>query len=452
MSEMTTANASATRNFFVDMIVKDIDVHDAILDLVDNSVDAAYASSESDELNEFRVELLVDDQHFLIEDNCGGIDVDVARNYAFRFGRATEYVPESRIGQFGIGMKRAVFRLGNHFRVESFTQSDHFVIKVNAAVWREASGPWEFPMELEENKTSTRGTTVEVRELHNNVRSMFENSQFERELLGDIADRYSNAIQDGLAITVNRQPADMRILKVLDGHGIVPEQKTYTLVSDAHEVLMKIVAGIGPERRPATESGWYIYCNGRLVVRADRTSLTGWGTDEPGGRGIPAWHDQYRRFRGYVFFESDATSALPWTTTKSEIDRSSEIYQRALVEMRKLIRRYADFTNELSHERRSVEDVSDETTALPAHIATALDMARSRTLEDLRRQAQETNFAVPERATAPIPITPPGPSTTSIQFSVYQSEVDELKTALRLRSARQVGEFAFRRLYEEEIG
>lgn len=41
-----TADASATRSFFVDMLIRDISVEGAVLDLIDNAVDA-YQNSVS---------------------------------------------------------------------------------------------------------------------------------------------------------------------------------------------------------------------------------------------------------------------------------------------------------------------------------------------------------------------------------------------------------------------
>ena len=450
MTQQIAANASATRGFFVDMIVRDIDVNGAILDLIDNAVDAAYAqATDKDDLTGYQVEITIDDEHFSISDNCGGIDIDTAENYAFRFGRAPGFNPDSRIGQFGIGMKRAIFRLGNRFIVESATASERFTIEVDVEEWRKGEGEWEFPMTVDETADETHGTLVKVTDFRENVRQLFQRARFLEDLRSDIKDRYTRAITHGLGISVNRQPVDFRIHQLLSGFGVEPEHSIYTLRSNGHDVTMTIIAGIAPLRRPAAESGWYIYCNGRLVVRADRTSVTGWGTAPPdGGRGLPAWHNQYRRFRGYLFLDSDNPGALPWSTTKTEIDTSSEIYARALGHMQTMIRRYATFTNELSTERTQAEEAEDQESTPPTNIQNALDRAPLTTLDKVKIGS----FQVPERATQPIPKRPPGPSTSSIQFSAFTSQLNQLKKVLGLQSNRQVGETAFERLYEEEIG
>lgn len=426
------------------MLVRDIGVDGAILDLIDNAVDAAYMLGAPDgRLENAHIDVMLDPERFEISDNCGGIDVHTAQHYAFRFGRARDFNPGTRIGEFGIGMKRAVFRLGTNFKVESSTSETRFVVNVNVNQWREEEGDWTFPIEVTDTPADEAGTTVEVWNLHEGVRELFSQDSYAKGLLLEVADRYGEAIKAGLMISLNRQPADMRVHELLEGSGIVPEHQYEELVAGDQRVELRIVAGIAPDRRPVAESGWYVYCNGRLVLGADRTALTGWGTGEPGGPDVPAWHNQYRRFRGFVFFTSDSPAALPWTTTKTEIDASSEVYRNALSKMRSVIRRFATFTNELVRERDRFQEGDSKT---PRRIGDALETAQLKVASEV----PIAKFQVPERDTSPIP--PPGPKTTNIQFRVESSRVDELKEALDFNTNREVGEEAFERLYDEEIG
>ena len=73
-------------------------VRACIFDLIDNSIDAARDSIFSrlkpearDELpesyNRYKIDLTLDGTRFKIEDNCGGIEPELAERYAFRMGR-----------------------------------------------------------------------------------------------------------------------------------------------------------------------------------------------------------------------------------------------------------------------------------------------------------------------------------------------------------------------------
>lgn len=446
MTTQSTADASATRGFFVDMLVRDIGVDGAILDLIDNAVDAAYANSApGGDLDGFHIDVTFDHERFKISDNCGGIDIDTARQYAFRFGRAPGFNPATRIGEFGIGMKRAVFRLGTNFKVDSSTTASRFVVDVDVGQWREQEGRWRFPMEIVDTPADEAGTTVEVRNLYEGVRESFADDDYLSDMLSDVADRHGEAIKAGLRISLNMEPADQRIHKLLVGSGIQPENQSDVLLSGDQDVDLRIIAGIGPERSPVAESGWYVYCNGRLVLKADRTALTGWGTAGLLGPGVPAWHPQYARFRGFVFFTSDSPAALPWATTKTEIDASSDVYRNALAKMRSVLRQFATFTNELDKEREQFEESEGKT---PQAIENALNGAKLKSVSD----APVGRFRVPERSEHAPRTTQARPRTTSIQFPADTSRVNELKKALRLTTNRQIGEEAFERLYADEIG
>ena len=88
---MALINASPTKNFFVDMLTRDIDLKDAILDLLDNCIDGIQRTTRGEEPSDmpyegFWANIEVSETAFKIEDNCGGIPLDVAERYAFRMG------------------------------------------------------------------------------------------------------------------------------------------------------------------------------------------------------------------------------------------------------------------------------------------------------------------------------------------------------------------------------
>jgi hypothetical protein len=100
------------------------------------------------------------------------------------------------------------------------------------------------------------------------------------------------------------------------------------------EVLVKIFASLAARDSsgewPAERAGWYALCNGRIVVAADKTELTGWGV-----LGSPVWHmGKFRGFVGVVFFQSANALTLPWTTTKRGLNRETAVYQMARNRMR----------------------------------------------------------------------------------------------------------------------
>ena len=75
---------------------------------------------DNQDLSRFKISVTAVEDRFQIEDNCGGITLDDAVNYAFTFGRQEEDQTENfSIGVYGIGMKRAIFKIGNSISITS---------------------------------------------------------------------------------------------------------------------------------------------------------------------------------------------------------------------------------------------------------------------------------------------------------------------------------------------
>src|SRR5581483_10252834 len=113
------AQASPTKQFFVSMLTRDISLDDAILDLLDNCLDGAMRIADGHKVDygQHFVKIALAKDQFSIEDNCGGIPRDVAINYAFKMGREMYYNGASdteTIGMYGVGMKRAIFKMGKN--------------------------------------------------------------------------------------------------------------------------------------------------------------------------------------------------------------------------------------------------------------------------------------------------------------------------------------------------
>ena len=152
-------NAAPAKRFFVEMLIRDIRLEDAIIDLVDNAIDSLIRHKEIDlstmvtEVNKrpfasepsHYVDIRLDDDGFCIKDNCGGIEFEDAVKYVFRFG--AEHKPrDSRLSVYGIGLKRAVLKLGRMIEIESTTMQSGFRVELDVDKFEADSNNWRFPI------------------------------------------------------------------------------------------------------------------------------------------------------------------------------------------------------------------------------------------------------------------------------------------------------------------
>jgi hypothetical protein len=431
-------NASPTKEFFIFMLTRDVHLTRAIIDLVDNSVDGAHRLRSEGNYEGLWVRIELNKEVFRVTDNCGGIPIQIARDYAFRFGRPkeAEETPGS-VGLFGVGMKRTFFKLGRWFSVDSKCSTERFKLSVDVDEWiaeGDEQGPekWHFDFDmLEENIVPVEGeeigTTIEVKSLLEPVAATFGLETFEQQLLSELKAAHAVSVERGLKITVNQIAVEFVGQTLLTSSSLYPAYvlKNYprqTIDGRTGEpVRVRLYAGLNG--RSLHEGGWYIFCNGRLIVMADQGSTTVWGKSH----NMPQYHPDFAYFRGYAYLDSKHPVLLPWTTTKTGVDVDSGLYKTVQREMIELTKPVLKFLSELTRQR-SGEDEGNW----------AESVFQGTTLVSTRDVQGPSPLRVPQP-----PAKMQGPSMQRIQYWAATERVDRAKTLLGVSSFKDVGERTF---------
>ena len=352
-----TIDASVSKAFFVEMLVKDIPLEMAIHDLLDNCIDGALRLRGDQSFEGLAVDITCASDHFTIRDNCGGIDYDVARNYAFRFGRPPEAEPVPySVGRFGVGMKRAVFKLGRHFYVRSTSETHRFVVDVDVTSW-EKLPQWQFEFDeleafTEPRPVEERGSEVHVEQLVDSVAERFQLDSFASRLRRAIAARHEVHLNRGLVVKVN----GFSIVGNPVHFFALPGRLHPANREDSYNgVVARQIVGVGP--RDPDDAGWYVFCNGRMVLRADQSEVTGWGESNIERR--PKYHNDFAWFRGCVFFDSKDPAALPWNTTKDGVDQDSGVYRSVRTQMIAMMTPVLGFLRAVADEQEPEEPLTE---------------------------------------------------------------------------------------------
>jgi hypothetical protein len=332
------------------MITRDIALQDCIFDLLDNSIDGARRTIPADSskpLEGFGADIQFDRSGFKISDNCGGIRLSDAIDHAFHFGRKPDSPLEvdGGIGLYGIGMKRAIFKMGDLASVRSDAEDACFIVSVNVPEW-ERSPSWEFEYEDAE-RSGVRGTSIAISAPKPGIESAFGDPIFQNELIRQIARDYAFFIAKGFSITVNHQLVPSYKFELRSNENLAPALVTY----EDGPVHVRISAGLIDDLsddipdnllpKDVERFGWYVICNDRIVLAADKTDKTIWGDD-----GFAVWHPQYNGFAGFVFFEAEDQRLLPWTTTKRSIDVASPLFRRSLRKLKEPTAQFIAYTNQ----------------------------------------------------------------------------------------------------------
>ncbi len=367
--QLANVTAMPVKSFFVTMLTRDISLQDAILDLLDNCVDGIQRSATKRTLTRaepyrgFRADIRLSESEFSIKDNCGGIEWDL-HDSAFRMGRIRRDFDEGKktVGTYGIGMKRAMFKMGRDCFVTTHAADKSYRVHFTPA-WMKDEKKWDVDTRSIQ-RSGDRGTLIRVAKLYETVGISLASRAF-RDLLHEaIATHYAYIIQKGLEVSVNGERVELKTIRLLfdkDAMGATRGTKKssiqpyiYQTEQDGVEVFLAVGftspipakddvdAGLQNyrEKYSSAEAGWTVICNDRTVLYCNKDALTGWGA-----AGVPQYHTQFVAISGIVVFTSDDASRLPMTTTKRGIDASHALYMLVRDRMIEGMKLFTQYTN-----------------------------------------------------------------------------------------------------------
>lgn len=280
-------SAQPVKRFFVNMLTRDIALEDAILDLLDNCVDGALRSLNGDETaakpyKGFFAKISFDADHFAIEDNCGGIPWSL-HNRAFRMGKpanGSDPEPALTVGVYGIGMKRAIFKMGRTASIHTQSAEGNYTVSIPED-WMKDETDWDLSVTASRLRLKDDGTVIRITVLEDGVSRRFASQSFEKDLIDKIESHYSVIIRKGLSVRINKKIAEpkpmlLRFATTEGGSDIRP----YLFKTRAFDVDVFLAVGLR-EPIPDAEStledqdgsqfssdyaGWTVICNDRVVL------------------------------------------------------------------------------------------------------------------------------------------------------------------------------------------
>ena len=459
------AVATPTKKFFVDMLVRDIDLKDAILDLLDNCVDGILRSGPinaklRNPYAGYRADIVVGSRLFSITDNCGGIPIEIARNSAFAIGRPEPpeaHAATATVGMYGVGMKRALFKFGRRSTVTSY--SDVPLRVQITPEWLDDKHWSHLPIAHPGADEIKKGTTkIVVEDLNKGVAFEFGEASFVTELETAISQHFALILNKGFAVTIRADAAGpipeivpAQLFELLGPNVPSPTSAIapYVYRGTIGKVEVELYAGLyrpmlGEDeleeeewaRGSANDSGWTVACNDRIVIWKDRGRLTGWGEAS-----VPNWHGQFLGIVGLVMLRAADPEDLPLTTTKRGVDAASDVWSYVKDMMRDAIKAFTNFTNKW-------KVASEERTALFSNLS-RLDLSTLHAQEyplrawakvdTVMRSAPLLPSPKVERKEARVSFTAPKGQVVALAYAYF----DDQKV-----KPRYVGEEAFRREYK----
>ncbi|WP_162933083.1 ATP-binding protein [Roseovarius sp. EL26] len=423
-----------TKELLVTNLTRDASTEACIFDLIDNSIDAARNTilqqspklPDSDQLpssySSFSVSLEILGDRLEVADNCGGMDPQGLASGYLRFGKQSEH--EYGIGLYGVGLNRALFKLGNNTEITTENASGQAKVEIDRAAYIKDEDNWNITGETTPS-TGEIGTRVVVTGLDPEISRQTSSPEWRSSLIAEMEKRYARFLTKGFSITVNEEVLHPDIVSVRKTGPFPPLVKSFKIDADTsvyieagqhedHRFPAEPDYELKTNRELADQYGWSIICNDRVIVHLDTSPKTGWDKK---------WHNEFSGFVGFVHFTSKDPKKLPWNTPKTDVDTNNQGYQSVLGDMRSFTEKWRANANQAKKTKKAGKTLKPPTTptSSPSKPGTGTN----------------TNIPAPKPLTTKAPVVTK-PSQTQLRY-VLPQDINELHCSDKLLQLVQEG-------------
>jgi len=315
-------------------ISSDIDLKKGILELVDNAIDEWRLRGRPN-LN-VELTLNVSNKSLSYGDNAGGIKEENL-NMVIQPGGTIRRPEEISIGEFGIGLKRAIVALSKEAEVITrFESNGTFKIIVDDS-WI-TSKSWKIP-KYKTDPIQPGSTIINFNRIKFDL-----NLDILSEVKRLLSETYCYQLSKNFTLLLNGENVEPTIFCNWAFPPYDRHPRTYkTFISvDGRKVMVDVTIGLMLESSQTGEYGFDIFCNDRLILKNYKNPEIGFMT---GLLGYP--HPAIARFKGIVRI-SGANMDMPWNSTKSGIDFSNPIVSPLKTKLLKLAKPYVQLSRRLT--------------------------------------------------------------------------------------------------------
>lgn len=427
MSDQTVKFYPAKR-LFSEILTQDIRLEPALLDLIDNSVDA-YTRNDIKDKREIKIN--ISKEQICITDTCGGIDREMLLERVFRFGMQSVESNKQTIGYYGIGLKRALFKLGNDVIFSTDDGKNFSQLKLNVKKWLEDEKIWELPLEKADKsklKKNEKGyTRIEINNLNTSISESFT-TIFLNNFRLKLSRYYTFFMGDKIEFYLNDELVEPYNLDVT----FSKEMKPIRVKKQIEKLRLDITTWIEPkpdarETQVRGKRGFNVFMNNRLILANDDTKDTGWTGDKDL---LPKYHPIYNRFRGIVRLYAEDVGSLPINTTKTNFNFEHKYYYEIINLLVEFARPFVDYLSRIYDEEKEELDQREEE---------ILSNKKDHDSDSIEILGVDEVVESTEKPSPP----PKKIKMARICFSKPLSQVEEMKDFFECSSRTKLGEYLF---------
>lgn len=331
-------------SFLAATLTADIELTDAIFDLIDNSIDSARNAITSGAFAKdkyglpanyagYSIKIRLGSNSISILDNCTGFNEESLAKNTLYVGERSNHL--YGIGHYGLGLKRALLKSGSKFGM--VTDNGNTMYRL---IFDRNSFSGNHKLQPEATSFASEGknrTLLTVSDLHRSVKDQINDDLWFNEIANEICVRYSIFIEKGLEISLVKATRNQRITK--KATSLIPSLrssgpiKPFSSEINGEDLKTYIEVGVHrdyrfsgerdhstTENKKLTQSfGIYYICNDRVIVSHSKDTKYGFSA---------SWHSEHNGFLCLVRMIGETPQSLPWNTTKTELRVHSPAFIR----------------------------------------------------------------------------------------------------------------------------
>lgn len=331
-------------SFLAATLTTDIELTDAIFDLIDNSIDSARNSITNGTFTKdmhglpadysgYRIKIRLGSNSISVSDNCTGFDEEsLAKNTLYVGGRSNHLFG---IGHYGLGLKRALLKSGSKFGM--ITDNGSMMYRVTFDRNSFSGNPKFQPEASSFESSGNNRTLLTVTDLHSSVKDQINDDLWFDEITNEMSVRYSIFIDKGLKITLVKATRSKRVTSkatsLIPGLRTMSPVKPFSSEINGEDLKTYIEVGVHKDYRFSGEKehstqdnkkltksfGIYYICNDRVIVSHSKEPKHGFSA---------SWHSEHNGFVCLVRMVGENPASLPWNTAKTELRAHSPSFIR----------------------------------------------------------------------------------------------------------------------------
>ncbi len=324
----------------------DLDFRMALFEIIDNSIDAWKKNRTNTKL---MIHIYADREHGTLtyQDNAGGVEENNIAEL-FTLGDNGKKNSQETIGEFGVGLKRALFFMAKRFVLESKALGeDGFRINLDVDRYFDDEN-WEmaYSLKTDLDEGSTRITFSAI--------NFNMSEKVERDLRKSIAETYAYTLTNSGEIFINNTPVTFYKFeawaKFEDPYNMYsPKNLRFKIDSGGMSANVSVKVGLMETSAQTGDYGFYIYCNDRLAIRAGKTPELGFNDNE-----FHYPHARLARFRCEIFINGPG-NLMPWNSTKSGLNFDNPLLKEILPAIKKLSYPYLRFSSKIASPKHLID-------------------------------------------------------------------------------------------------